>query len=101
MPGTAADVVAFSIDTLVPPPIDGFTPFGSYVMGSEPTSVPVTIGLAGSRVSASVLRVTRPLNAWFRETFRVPTLAVTPVVGRVIVPGEPTVKSGIAMTSPG
>src|SRR5438552_17133632 len=101
MPGVAPDVVAFDIVTGVPLPRPGLTPFGSYVIGLAPTSVPRTIGFAGSRVSATVVRVTRPLKAWFLDTLSEPTAEVNPVLGSETVPGEPTAKSGIDITSPG
>src|SRR5262245_27162049 len=102
MPVAALAVVMFWRFTVWPEPSDGVTGFGLQVIGAvPPVSVPRTIGLAASRVSASVDSVTWPLKAWFRETFIEPALATVPVVARAIVDGGVIVKSGIAIVFPG
>jgi hypothetical protein len=93
----------FWSSTVCPLPSAGVTGFGLYVMGvAPPASVPRTIGLLGSSVSARVESVTTPLKAWFRDTLIEPARATVPVVGRgAIVAGWVIVKSGIDMTFPG
>ena len=96
-PGVAPTVVIVSMLTFVPWPIPGLTGFGAYVMGGDDVSSPITIGLAGSRVSARVLIVTTPVKDWLRDTLNALLTEVVPVVASETWLGTASANSGMTM----